>query len=717
MESNYFLLDEKVRNGIKDTLKWNSLTSIQEEAIPYILYGDNCVLIAQTAGGKTEAAFLPILSIINKEKLNPISVIYISPIRALLNNQEIRLKKLGKLVNIDAFKWHGEVEYYNKKKFKIDPKHIIATTPESLEVMLMSNSYDCDNLFSNIRFIVIDEVHYFAESYRGSQLISIIERIQSYSKYDIQRIGLSATIGNPEEIVKWMSGSSNRNNSVIIPKVHGNKAKILIRYFDDINAETLHRILPELKNKKSLFFSNGRSDAEMIARLLKEIGLNAKVHHSSVSKNLREVAEDKLKTSGEEMCLCCTSTMELGIDVGELDVVMQLGCPSTVASFKQRMGRTGRKQGTPSHYEFCVSKEHELINAIALVELAKYKWIESPNTAYEAYTVLFQQIYSLIEEKYGLSYKCLNKVVKNSKAFINITEERMNDFLTYLTDKKYLSKSNDEYIWGSEFEKKFSYNFLLNFSSVFETLADYSVIYRNKEIGTLQSWFIFILLKENSSAKFTLAGATWEIEKADNEKHKIYVKKAKDGGLATWIGGGSVVSFEIAQEMLLILNDDIDYVYIDNRSKTVLASERLKHSAFGLKNDEILIDVIKNGFDIYTYAGHKVNFTLGLILESELGIEFTINYRRLRIKKRNVKINEDDIIKIFDKIRNDDLDLEKIITSVLIMSGYKSRAKFFEVLPKQAKSEVLKYELVDTKQAAYVIKKFNFKIENLFDLI
>ena len=185
IESGYFLLEEKIQNGIKDILKWTSLTSIQEETIPRLLNGDNCVLIAQTAGGKTEAAFLPIISEIYREKLKPISVIYISPIRALLNNQELRLKKLGKIANVDAFKWHGEVDYNNKRKFNIEPKHIIATTPESLEVMLMSNSYNCESLFSNIRFVVIDEVHYFAENYRGAQLMSIIERIQTYSEYDV----------------------------------------------------------------------------------------------------------------------------------------------------------------------------------------------------------------------------------------------------------------------------------------------------------------------------------------------------------------------------------------------------------------------------------------------------------------------------------------------------------------------------------------------------
>lgn len=300
MESSYFLLDEKIQNGIKDILKWGSLTPIQEETIPCILNGDNCILIAQTAGGKTEAAFLPIISEIYQKKIKPISVIYISPIRALLNNQEFRLKKLGKIANIDAFKWHGEVDYRDKRKFKIEPKHIIATTPESLEVILMSDSYDSEELFSNIRFIVIDEVHYFAENYRGAQLLSIIERIQTYSNYDIQRIGLSATVGNPDEILDWISGSSKRKKSVIKPESKGKKSKILIRYFDEFSEDTVSCLLPELRGKKALFFCNSRTNSEMMSRILKNLNINAKVHHSSVSKNLREISEDKLKNT----CKC-----------------------------------------------------------------------------------------------------------------------------------------------------------------------------------------------------------------------------------------------------------------------------------------------------------------------------------------------------------------------------------------------------------------------------
>lgn len=717
MKSSYFLLHEKVQNGIKDILKWNSLTSIQEETIPRLLNGDNCVLIAQTAGGKTEAAFLPIISEIYKEKLKPISVIYISPIRALLNNQELRLKKLGKIANIDAFKWHGEVTYNNKRKFNIEPKHIIATTPESLEVMLMSNSYDCEVLFSNIRFIVIDEVHYFAENYRGAQLMSIIERIQTYSRYDIQRIGLSATIGNPEEILEWISGSSKRNKVVIKPNNKRNKSKIFIRYFDEFNEKTMVSLLPVLRNKKSLFFCNSRANSEKISRILKKLGLNAKVHHSSISKNLREMSEEKLKNSSSEMCLCCTSTMELGIDVGELDIVMQLKSPSTVASFRQKMGRTGRRQGTISHYEFCVDDEFSLINAIAIVELARKKWIESAYTPLSAYTVLFQQLFSMIQQKYGLKQSYLNEIVEKSNSFDNVDEDKLLKFIKYLIDKNYLEYKNGEYLLGKEIEEEYGYNFLMNFISVFETLPEFSIIHRNKEIGTLQSWFVYALLKENKSSKFTLAGSTWEIDKIDYEKYRIYVKASKEGRLSNWMGNGAVVSYEVAKEILRVLNSSQDYPYIDKKAQSILKSTRIDHSAFSIGLDEILIDVVKNGFDIYTYAGHKVNFTLGLIIQYEFGFKFSTTYNKLKVKKDEKKITEKHILDLFNRMKGNTSEIEKIIEKALMSSEFESHSKFYKHLPRFAQIEVLKYELVDIKNTEKVLKESKINVENLYETI
>ena len=715
IDSSYFLLDEKIQNGIRDILKWNSLTSIQEETIPHLLNGDNCVLIAQTAGGKTEAAFFPIISEIYKESLEAISVIYISPLRALLNNQELRLKKLGKIANIDAFKWHGEVDYNNKKKFKVEPKHIIATTPESLEVMLMSDSYDCDELFSNVRFIVIDEIHYFAESYRGSQLMSVIERIQTYSKYDIQRIGLSATVGNPEEILNWMSGSSKRGRSVITPNRTGNKSKIFIRYFEEFTEGTMQQLIPELKDKKSLFFCNSRADSESVSKVLKGLGLNAKVHHSSISKNLREISEEKLKNNSEEMILCCTSTMELGIDVGELDTIMQLNCPSTVASFRQRMGRTGRRPGTISHYEFCVGDEFNLINSIAIVELAKEKWIESSHTSFSSYTVLFQQLFSMIEQKYGLKYEYLKGIVEKANCFSEIDSVKLKEFMEYLIEVKYIEYLNGEYLIGVEAEKEYSYNFIMNFISVFETLPEYSVIYRNKEIGTLQSWFINGLLKENKFSKFTLAGVTWVIDKIDYDKHRIYVERSKEGGIATWMGSGLILSYKISKQMLKVLNSNEEYSYVDTKSQSVLKSIRLEHSAFKIDEDEIVIDVIKNGFDVYTYAGHKVNFTLGLIIEKEFGFEFSVTYDKIKVKRGDKRINENHILQLLERAKEDLDDIEKTIEKSLIESKFKSHSKFYDRLPRFAQIEVLKYELLDIMNTRKLLKESDIRVENLYE--
>lgn len=717
MESSYFLLEEKIQNGIKDILKWSSLTDIQEETIPCLLNGDNCILIAQTAGGKTEAAFLPIISEIYKERLKPISVIYISPIRALLNNQEFRLKKLGKIANIDAFKWHGEVDYSNKRKFKVDPKHIIATTPESLEVMLMSDSYDLENLFSDIRFIVIDEVHYFAENYRGAQLMSIIERIQTYSNYDIQRVGLSATVGNKEEILEWISGSSKRKRSIIKPEQNNNKSKIFIRYVDEFNEKNLNVITPELKNKKSLFFCNSRTNSEMISKILKELELNAKVHHSSISKNLREISEDKLKNSPSEMCLCCTSTMELGIDVGELDVVMQLNSPSTVASFRQRMGRTGRRQGSVSHYEFCVNQEFFLINSIAIVELARQKWVESAPIPSSSYTVLFQQLISMIQQKFGLKESYLKEIIQRSNSFKDISEKKLVEFIKYLIEKDYIEYSNGEYLLGKEIEEEYGYNLLMNFISVFETVSEFSIIYKNKEIGTLQSWFVYSLLKENKSSRFVLAGNTWKMDKIDYDRYRIYVVISKEGGPATWMGGGIPISYEVARQMLKVLKSSNDYLYIDKKSKSVLKSIRIDNSAFEIDIDEILIDVIKDGFDIYTYSGHKVNFTLGLIIQHELGLEFSVAYNKIKVKKTEKKITENHILDLLNRLKKNTKQIEEKIEKSLISSNYESQSKFYKHLPRFAQVEVLKYELVDIKNTEKVLLESEVNVENLYNRI
>lgn len=697
IESSYFLLNEKLQTGIREKLKWKGLTLIQEATIPSILQGDNCVLIAPTAGGKTEAAFIPIIDTIYKENLQPVSVIYISPIRALLNNLEKRLQRLGQLVNIDAFKWHGEVVSDSKKKFSISPVHIMATTPESLEVIFMSPSYKHRELFSNVRFIVIDEIHYFAESYRGAQLVSLIERIQTYSQYDIQRIGLSATIGNPQEILQWISGSSKRNGNVINPVTPAKSSKIYVRYFKELNEESIkNKILPEIIDKKSLFFCNSRSASEKVARMLSTLNIKTSVHHSSVSKDIREHSEDLLKTA-HEMCMCCTSTMELGIDVGDLDLILQYNSPSTVASFRQRMGRTGRRPGTQSHYEFCTSNEFALLNSIAIVELAREKWVESAQIQTKAYNVLLQQILSLINQKFGVLRKNIKELVSSVNSFKDISNEELNEFIDYLIKNDILEDSGVELILGKEMDIKLTSNGILDFISVFETAVEYSIKYKNKEVGTLQSWFVNILSKDNVNFTFTLAGKTWRIDKIDSYKHILYVKETPNAKDSTWIGNGASVSYEVAQEMLHILNCKDRYIYIDSDAARLLESMRIEHSTFDMKNSQIILEKIKNGYQVYTYAGNRVNFTMGLLLKEQFGIDFTSNYFSLKIEPREVKINENNIIDYIRKLQAHTESIAIKIRNILFTANFESNTKFFEYLPRFAQVELLVSELVDVQ--------------------
>jgi len=350
--SNFNLLCEPIKNGIITKLGWRNLTPVQELSFPEIISGKNAIILAPTAGGKTEAAFLPVLNVVYSEKLEPISVIYVSPIKALLNNQEERLKKLSSFVYSGVFKWHGDVESSEKKKFYKNPSQILMITPESLEVILMSQKIDKKKLFENIRFIVIDEIHAFADSERGIHLMAVVERIQSFSKFDIQRIGLSATVGNPHEILKWMQGSSSREGIVISPPREKKPKKIEIKYVDETKDDFQKEIAKRIFGKKALFFSNSRTAAEELKLLIERSGIDCHVHHSSINKYFREIAEEKFKL-GNNTAIIATSTLELGIDIGDLDIVLQLDSPNSVSSFLQRLGRTGRRENSIAGLRQC----------------------------------------------------------------------------------------------------------------------------------------------------------------------------------------------------------------------------------------------------------------------------------------------------------------------------------------------------------------------------
>jgi ATP-dependent helicase Lhr and Lhr-like helicase len=363
-----------LREGIVARLGWSALRPVQEESSHALLDGRNAVVLAPTAGGKTEASMFPALSIALDEQLDGLSILYIAPIKALLNNQAERLGGYTQMVGLDRFVWHGDVTAAHKKRFVRQPCALLMTTPESLEVMLISTTVPCARLFAGLRMVVIDEVHALAGTDRGAHLISVLERVIAHSRFDVQRVGLSATVGNPEAIGAWLQGSSARPRVVIDPPRPPARRQLLACLRPDPgavgrDAATLAR------GAKSLVFCESRAMAEAVAGQVGQASVQVFVHHSAVSREERARAEAMFH-GGEEACIVCTSTLELGIDVGDLDRVVQVDAPDSVSSFLQRMGRTGRRAGQVANTTFLCEDLDAVIQAAALVELARAGWVE-----------------------------------------------------------------------------------------------------------------------------------------------------------------------------------------------------------------------------------------------------------------------------------------------------------------------------------------------------
>ncbi len=366
---------ERLQHAIANHLGFTSLRDVQELAGEAILDGKNAVVLAPTAGGKTEASMFPVLAQLLDNPPIGVGAIYVAPIKALLNNQEVRLGDYTQMVGVDRFVWHGDAGQSQKQTFCREPTALLMTTPESLEVMLMSPRVPVQRLFGGLQTVVIDEIHAFAGTDRGAHLMSVLERLAALSEHDVQRIGLSATIGNPEHIARWLAGTSRRESVVVDPPKPKAQRQIKILLRDDVS-DFAREAARETRGKKSLFFCQSRSLTEAVADEMRNDSIEVFVHHGSVSKEERRAAEEKF-AQGTNACIVATSTLELGIDVGGLDLTFQANAPSTVSSFLQRMGRTGRREGTVANMTFLCEDAVSVVQNIALVQLASRGRVES----------------------------------------------------------------------------------------------------------------------------------------------------------------------------------------------------------------------------------------------------------------------------------------------------------------------------------------------------
>ena len=577
--------------------KWEELREIQVAAAEEIFDGDNNLLLTSgTASGKTEAAFFPVLTHLWENPSKSVGVLYVSPLKALINDQFERLDELLEEQDIPLTKWHGDASQTAKKRLVKNPRGIMQTTPESLESMLVRNSSNIFRLFSDLRFIIIDEVHYFMDNDRGLQLLSVLERIQRIIGFSPRRIGLSATLGDCTNAEKWLCMGSERACTTPKCKEGGRKVRLSVRYFPiaakipNSDSKTLlekyyEYLYESTHGKRCILFSNSKGEVEEnIAHLRRLSEKNHGndcylVHHANISPALREFAEKRMKSGELPVCTGATVTLELGVDLGHLERIVQTGCPLTVSGLVQRLGRTGRRGGE-AEMRFAFRHDTSLppnvfykeinwdfVMCIAQILLyTREKWVEPMYLPKLPYSLLFHQTMAIMTANGSLMPKELAKQVLTLTVFKNVTKEDYLALLRHLLENGILERGeNGELLIGEKGEGIVNnYEFL----AVFSVPVEYSVRHNSEEIGTVQNPFPV-------GNQFALAGQAWEVVELDRKAMIIYVKHINGISSNMWTDvGNEYVHIKVMKKILEVIRSDEQYGFLDESAKKRLSDIR-----------------------------------------------------------------------------------------------------------------------------------------------
>ncbi|MBM3269054.1 MAG: DEAD/DEAH box helicase [Candidatus Sericytochromatia bacterium] len=699
-----------LRDRIADRLGWSDLRPAQKLAIAPILDGANTLILAPTAGGKTEAAFFPVLSCLQTDRLTPVSVLYLSPLKALLNNQDPRLLRLAGLVDRTAFRWHGDVTDGAKEAFLRDPADILLITPESLEGLFLSH---LERVFARLRFVVVDEIHAFAGTDRGSHLLALIDRVAGSCGRDIQRIGLSATVGNPAELLAWLSGASGRPQVVVNPPRDGVKRYFTLRHVSEGDAAAIAAgAAPFLRGRKTMFFVDARKTAEALRPRLAALGLAVQVHHASVDKRLREAAEAAVQQEGAT-CLLCTSTMELGVDVGDVDAVVQLGAPQSVASYLQRMGRSGRR-GAPGHMVVLAGDRDGFLRAIALTELARRRWVEPVRLADRDWAVYVQQLLVRLLARGAAAPDDLYRQIKACAAFKGIRHAEFAAVIDHLVSLDLVERTGAERLGGRATrlrlgfaaERELGGRQWAALRSVFEGGGAQLVVYSDGEaVGTVDRGFAS-RLKEG--AEFTLAGQNWRPERIDWSSARIDVAPGAAGGMPSWRGaGGAIMAGAVALEMRGLLVQAEFPGYLDPPERAYLDRLRAEAAEAGLAPGSIPVQGSSNRLDgrskrltLWTMAGERANRVLALLLEAELGARSHADWEHVALSAAapGGKLDPAELAAVMTRVGAAGLtqaDRRAVIERLPTAGG----SRFLKYLPPRFAAEARAADLIDFAEA------------------
>ncbi|MDP3627246.1 MAG: DEAD/DEAH box helicase [Hydrogenophaga sp.] len=598
---------------IVNSMGWTGLRSTQADAVEPILAGKHCLILAPTAGGKTEAATIPVLSRMATEEWPGPSVLYVCPIKALLNNLESRLSRYAGFVGRTVQVWHGDVGQGAKARAKRIPPDILLTTPESLEGMLISTKVDRASWFGNVRVVIVDELHAFAGDDRGWHLRAVIKRIEAYARQPIQRIGLSATVGNPGELLDWFAGSGERQ--IVGSSSVTTDADVTIDHVGSMaNAATvisrLHR------GAKRLVFCDSRSKVEELAVSLRTMNTRTFVSHSSLSASERKLAENAFAEE-RDCVIVATSTLELGIDVGDLDYVIQIDAPSTVSSFLQRMGRTGRRSGSRRSFLFLTTSDEAFLLACAITTLWREKFVEQIKPPPLPWHMVAQQMMALVLERPGLP---AHEVVDVARAqFPELDPTTIATVFDFMVDEGILFLSSGLASMGPEGEKLFGRAHFLDLLSAFASPMVLAARHGATELGYVDP--MAVQHQKDRPTVLLLGGRSWRVTSVDWSKRTVAVEPTDDKGKSRWLGTSRWLGFEVCQAMRRVLMQEGDAELGLSKRGNCQLDEVRELIAAPERQGSLLLERLGSGrLRWWTFAGGAVNSSLTLRLEDARGI-------------------------------------------------------------------------------------------------
>lgn len=612
-------LHPKVQKWIWDQ-GWKELRPVQDLSIPVILDGQSdALLAAATAGGKTEAAFLPIASMLAANESAGLRVLCVSPLKALINDQFGRLEALFEYLDVSVHRWHGDVSSDRKRKLLKSPDGVLLITPESLEALFVIHGYRISTIFAGLERIVIDEAHVFIGSDRGKQLQSLLARLEQRLQRRIPRIGLSATLGDMGIAAEYLRPGHADEVKCIVSGSDGQELHLQVRGYEAKAAplsgpvgadpvppsaafEIAEDLWRALRGGKHLAFANRRATVERISDILRRRSEAERVpnefypHHGSLSKEFREEAESKLKDPATPATAVCTSTLELGIDIGQVESVAQIDAPFSVASIRQRLGRSGRRGG-PAILRMYIEEpplsasspvldelRPEIVQTVAMVQLLVERWCEPNDPGGLNLSTLTQQVLSLIAERGGVTAEGAWAALCEKGAFRSVSKQQFVALLRCLGQKELILQGPDSTLYLAPKGERIVEHF--SFFAVFSTPEEFRLVCAGKTLGTLT-----LDTSITKDLLLVFAGRCWRVLDVDPEALVVTVEPAPGGRLPHFEGGrGGLIHDVIRRRMREVwLSGEIP-PYLDQSAQKLLVEGRSCFVRRGLESDPIQAD-------------------------------------------------------------------------------------------------------------------------------